>query len=57
MILVKNLKKETDSHSQIRDYNFLITKDWMMIILRKKSNYNNIYCNSLGYFGFLFFKD
>ena len=42
---------------QVKDYNFIITKSWMMLIVRKQEAYNGIHCNSLGYVGLLFVKN
>lgn len=35
----------------------VLTKKYMMVVLRKKPSLNGIHCNSLGYIGLLFVKD
>jgi ATP adenylyltransferase/5',5'''-P-1,P-4-tetraphosphate phosphorylase II len=35
----------------------VLTKEYMMVVLRKKPSLNGIHCNSLGYVGLLFVKD
>ena len=39
------------------EYNMVLTKNWMMVVLRKEPSLNGIHCNSLGYSGLLFVKD
>ncbi|MEM6613239.1 MAG: phosphorylase [Cyanobacteria bacterium P01_C01_bin.72] len=38
-------------------YNFLATKDWMMIVPRSRESFQNIGINSLGFAGSLFVRD
>jgi sulfate adenylyltransferase (ADP) / ATP adenylyltransferase len=38
-------------------YNFMVTKDWMMMVLRSAPNYQGVPVNSLGYLGLLFGKN
>ena len=38
-------------------YNFMVTKDWMMMVLRSSPNYQGVPVNSLGYLGMLFGKN
>ena len=42
---------------QIHNYNMILTKRWMMVVLRKQPALNDIPCNALGYAGLLFVKD
>jgi ATP adenylyltransferase/5',5'''-P-1,P-4-tetraphosphate phosphorylase II len=35
----------------------VLTKNWMMVVLRRENSLNGIPCNSLGYTGLLFVKD
>ena len=41
----------------VDDYNLVLTKRWMFVVIRKQDSIQNISCNSLGYIGFLFVKD
>ena len=41
----------------MHDYNFVLTKKWMFLVLRREPHLNGIHCNSLGYLGLLFVKD
>ena len=38
-------------------YNFMVTKDWMMMVLRSAPHYQSVPVNSLGYLGLLFGKN
>jgi ATP adenylyltransferase len=38
-------------------YNFMVTKDWMMMVLRSAPSYQGVPVNSLGYLGLLFGKN
>ena len=37
-------------------YNFVITKEWIFMVLRRQPEYKGLSCNSLGYIGLLFAK-
>jgi ATP adenylyltransferase/5',5'''-P-1,P-4-tetraphosphate phosphorylase II len=56
---LENIERGTDGSpsQQVNDYNFVLTKNWMMLVLRKQPHLNDIHCNSLGYLGLLFVKD
>ena len=49
--------ENVEKGGQINDYNLVLTKNWMMMVLRKQPHLNDIHCNSLGYLGLLFVKD
>ena len=58
MKCIEELKVESSSHAgEHTPYNFILTKDWMMMVIRKRPEYSGIYCNSLGIIGVLFAKD
>ena len=50
---------EVDEASQAQPgaYNFLATKEWMMVVPRSQESFQNIPINSLGFVGSLFVRD
>lgn len=48
---------EENSHRQPKAYNFLATRNWMLIVPRSQGSYKNIPINSLGFAGSLFVRD
>lgn len=42
---------------QVHDYNCVVTKHWMMVVLRRRAEFNGLKCNSLGYLGLLRVED
>jgi ATP adenylyltransferase/5',5'''-P-1,P-4-tetraphosphate phosphorylase II len=43
--------------ANIHQYNLVVTKHYMMVVLRKQPSLQGIHCNSLGYVGLLFVKN
>ena len=54
---VRNLSDKNGPNEPLHDYNFVLTKKWMFLVLRREPHLNGIHCNSLGYLGLLFVKD
>ncbi|MCC0178018.1 phosphorylase [Waterburya agarophytonicola K14] len=50
------LKRDKDSQ-QVGAYNFLATRNWMLIVPRSQDSFANIPINSLGFAGSLFVRD
>ena len=48
---------DTATNEQPEAYNFLATKDWMLIVPRSHESFKNISINSLGFAGSLFVRD
>jgi len=38
---------------QVQDYSCVVTKHWMLVVLRKKAEFHGIHCNALAYLGLL----
>lgn len=38
---------------QVHDYNCVVTKHWMLVVLRKTAEFRGIHCNALAYLGVL----
>lgn len=57
--LLERVGWEIDSASQKQPgaYNFLATRDWMLIVPRSQESFQNISINSLGFAGSLFVRD
>jgi sulfate adenylyltransferase (ADP) / ATP adenylyltransferase len=51
------LKVDADTQQQPGAYNFLATKNWMLIVPRSQESFQNISINSLGFAGSLFVRD
>ncbi|MGL5833628.1 MAG: ATP adenylyltransferase family protein, partial [Waterburya sp.] len=51
------LKVDSDTQQQPGAYNFLATKNWMLIVPRSQESFQNIPINSLGFAGSLFVRD
>ncbi|MGL5793907.1 MAG: ATP adenylyltransferase family protein [Waterburya sp.] len=51
------LKVDSETQQQSGAYNFLATKDWMLIVPRSQESFQNIPINSLGFAGSLFVRD
>ena len=51
------LEVNADIQTQPGAYNFLATKEWMMIVPRSQESFQNISINSLGFAGSLFVRD
>lgn len=52
-----NITSENWQGTQSAPYNFLCTREWMMLVPRAQEKYANISVNSLGYAGSLLVKD
>jgi len=57
--LLNNVGLEVDDETQTSpgSYNFLATKEWMIIVPRSQESFENISINSLGFAGSLFVRD
>lgn len=55
--MLSYLKLEKDQNNCLDNYNFLITKNWLMMIPRRQPEYNSISINSLGFAGALLVKN
>jgi len=51
------LEIDDDTQTQPGAYNFLATKEWMMLVPRSQESFQNISINSLGFVGSLFVRD
>lgn len=51
------LQVDPESQKQPGAYNFLATREWMMIVPRSRESFQNIPINSLGFAGSLFVRD
>jgi ATP adenylyltransferase len=51
------LKVDSKTQQQPGAYNFLATKNWMLIVPRSQESFQNIPINSLGFAGSLFVRD
>ena len=38
-------------------YNFVMTKDWIFVVMRRQPDLNGLHVNSLGYLGLIFAKN
>jgi ATP adenylyltransferase len=45
--------KRLENEKGDKPYNFIMTKDWMLLILRREPVFSGIRVNSLGYMGFM----
>ncbi|CDW83302.1 atp adenylyltransferase [Stylonychia lemnae] len=50
------LKKIGNADGQL-PYNFVVTPEWMFMVIRQKPHHENIPCNSLGYLGLMYAKN
>ena len=57
--LLNHVGLEIDPQTQQQPgaYNFLATREWMMIVPRSRESFQNIPINSLGFAGSLFVRD
>ncbi|GFE70740.1 phosphorylase [Chroococcus sp. FPU101] len=55
--LLKTVQYEINGRKQTGDYNLLITRDWMMIILRNRDSFLSIGVNSVGFAGALLVRN
>eukprot|EP00347_Sterkiella_histriomuscorum_P014537 403360498 len=49
--------RKLDNQQGDLPYNFIMTPDWMFMVIRRKPQYEGILCNSLGYLGLMYAKN
>jgi len=55
--LYLELLAEVNNEGGRYPYNFVLTKDFAMVVLRRTDNYEGIPINSLGFLGMLYMKN
>lgn len=57
LLTALDLNSDREQPRQAGPYNFLVTRDWMLVVPRSREHFESISVNSLGFAGSLFVRD